>query len=119
MIAWEERTIEEAIAAGRDPTLLDPAPLALAEGAAMWKQGVGQRAAIARRWKLIRRWDGDELYDLTTDPGETTNLWGRVSPTELAELQAAVEGLPGGAAGAGVDLTPAERAHLRALGYEE
>jgi arylsulfatase A-like enzyme len=89
--------------------------------------GFGAPSASVRRegWKLIRHEAGmwapdewkparEELYDLSTDPGETTNRAAESAPVvqELAPL------LPfGWKPATPSEVTPEERERLRALGY--
>jgi len=80
-----------------------------------------------QRWKLIERsggwratdrWQGPraELYDLSRDPGELTDL-ANALPALRAELGRRLATRDGGARPARRSLSEAERAQLRALGY--
>jgi len=92
------------------------------------------------RWKLVRtlhdyyattRFHREagavELYDLTRDPGERTNL-AQVEPAQLADLQARLEvwmaahgiqAAPAPAQPPVPEVSPANRDRLRALGYTD
>lgn len=61
-----------------------------------WRQG-SLAAASDGRWKLVRTRRGSELYDLSADPGEVTDLAAE-RPTELAQLQGALAGWEAGLA---------------------
>jgi choline-sulfatase len=74
------------------------------------------RALRDGRWKLIAA-PKPELYDLASDPGETTNLIDRQRPEarRLETALKAVEATPAAASRAAAD--PDAAAKLRALGY--
>jgi arylsulfatase A-like enzyme len=84
----------------------------------------GARALQAESWKYVQRRTGDELYDLTLDPGETTNVatshasvvyQARTRTERLQTLsrQSLARVVGGGAA----ELDAATRRELEALGY--
>lgn len=66
------------------PLLRDPE--AIWDQPAVSNRGPGNHAVITEEWRYIRRTDGsEELYDLTADKNEWTNLAGR---PELEEIKA-------------------------------
>jgi len=74
-----------------------------------------------RRWKYVRTADGDRLFDLVEDPGETTDVAER-HPDVLADLRErcddVLESLPAeNPADADPGDTREMKAHLRSLGY--
>jgi hypothetical protein len=81
-----------------------------------------ERTAIVEgRYKLIRSTDGQhELYDLSSDPHELTNLFAQ-RPDDARELmqrlERAIERGRGAAAGTAVDPTDEELGDLRETGY--
>jgi arylsulfatase A-like enzyme len=88
------------------------------------------RTAYRDPWKLVSSMSGNRLFDLSADPGETTDV-ANAHPDVVNDLLGAlpewpeyVEGPDGGTAGAsGSGLTPEEEAaiqdQLAALGYLE
>jgi arylsulfatase A-like enzyme len=75
-------------------------------------------------WKLVVRPDGEELYDLSRDPAERTDLSGR-EPARVAEMKALLAERVDASRrfhararrGAPVEPDPATRRRLQALGY--
>jgi arylsulfatase A-like enzyme len=77
-------------------------------------------ALRGERWKYVTTPEGDSLYDLAADPGETTDRSDE-NPEALAELRAQrdsfLAGLPEAATDAAVEGDEAVREHLQSLGY--
>jgi arylsulfatase A-like enzyme len=81
-------------------------------------------AVTGRRWKYITTPDGDELYDLERDPGETENLAGEETDYDdvREEFEGAIEAYLQRVPDAGEDEDDAElsdevRSQLETLGY--
>jgi len=81
-------------------------------------------AVVGDRWKLIERRNGARaLFDLATDPGEKRDLAGLESAPlaslaeELAARESRVSAERARAAPATIELSPEDRARMRALGY--
>ena len=90
-----------------------------------WQTDAGERRFAYRDvdWKLIRRPDREELYDLGADPGETTNVRGEHADVadrlgeRLDEHERAVEAT---ATDLGtIEMDEGVKQRLRDLGYQE
>ena len=111
-------------AAGAQPVDSDGQPLAEALGqpvpaplprrAQAIRYGTEKRAVLMPEGaKLIRGQAGDELYDLSTDPGEQRDL----AAERAGEVQALAGQLPGESQGEAAEIDPALLEQLRAVGY--
>ena len=94
-------------------------------GRVVFAQYGGSRYAVrTARWKLVESLapPGMELFDLSTDPAERTNL-APAHPAEVTRLAAALDAWrskqtrPGGTEPEPAELDEADRERLRALGY--
>ena len=101
----------------------DERPLRVfAEGNYAWGTDARKLAVYEAAMKLIHRLDDDtyELYDLSADPTEGRDLWGRPEFAATAlRLREALEAFPPVRAGEGSTVTLDEetRERLRSLGY--
>jgi arylsulfatase A-like enzyme len=114
---------EDLLAVARAPL---PGARSFGEGGYAWGKGERKAMVVSDGWKLIHRFDDDgyELYHLEEDPAERNNLFGDAAPAieeRRAALLEALEGFERRSIGtaAGIELSPEEREHLRALGYIE